>query len=454
MECYGIVLGGGGAKGGYEIGVWKALRELDIQICAVAGTSVGALNGALIVQDSYDLAYELWTSLSMESVIKVEREIASADENKKKQIGILTTIKNSIASGGLDVTPLKQLLEEVVDEEKIRKSNIDFGLVTFSLSDFKPLHIFKEEIPEGQLKDYLLASSCFPAFKPQEIDNKKFIDGGVYDNLPVSLMVKKGIKNIILVDVSGPGMVRKIDKKGLNIIEIKNSEDLGGTLDFDGERSRINIDLGYYDTLKAFKKLNGSKYYILPTDDYISASEEYIKSLGIVDFKKMYTFLGMDWGGKSSSNNKFILDRIMRTIQQYSDDKLSGQSIFPAMAEITAEQLGIDRRRIYTLSELTQEIMKEYENIKSSSDFNEYIKGLTKLVLSRNQLEFDREIKKNLIEGKFIISYDPYMNETDANIKRFRRFIAIAFPKISIANMFISLILQRNEKEIDKEVEN
>lgn len=444
MQSYGIVLGGGGAKGGYEIGVWKALKELNIPICAVAGTSVGALNGALIVQDSYETAYNLWTSLSMESVIKVEKEIASADEDKKRP-GLLTTIKNSITSGGLDVTPLKQLLEEVIDEEKIRKSNIEFGMVTFSLSDFKPLHIFKEEIPEGKMAEYLLASSCFPAFKPQEIDNKKFIDGGVYDNLPVSLMIKKGIKNIILVDVSGPGIVRRVDKKGLNIVEIKNSEDLGGTLDFDGERSKINIDLGYYDTLKAFKKLNGTKYYIKQTDDYKAASEEYIKSLGIEDFKKMYTFLGMDWGFKTNANNKFILDRIMRTIQQYSDEKLSGSSVFPAMAEITAEQLGINRRRIYTLSELVNEIMKEYESIKNSKDFNEYMKGITKLILSRNQLEFDREIKKNLIEGKFIISYDPYMNETDVNIKRFRRFVAVAFPKISIANMFIALILQKND---------
>lgn len=454
MENYGIVLGGGGAKGGYEIGVWKALKELNIPICTVAGTSVGALNGALIVQDNFDLAHNLWTSISMESVIKVEKEIATADEGKKKQLGVLTTIKNAMVSGGLDVTPLKHLLEEVVDEEKIRQSKVDFGMVAFSLSDFKPVHIFKEEIPQGQLSEYLLASACFPAFKPQEIDNKKFIDGGVYDNLPISLMIKKGIKNIILVDVSGPGIVRKIDKKGLNIIEIKNSEDLGGTLDFDGERSRINIDLGYYDTLKAFKKLNGSRYYILPSEDYKTAIEDYIKSLGIEDFKKMYTFLGMEWGPKSSSSNRFILDRIMRTIQQYAGDKLSGDSIFPAMAEITAEQLGIDRRRIYTLNELVQEIMKEYESIKSSSDFSEYVKGVTNLVKSRNQLEFDREVKRNLIEGKFIISYEPYMYETDVNIKRFRRFIAITFPKISIANMFISLILQNNEKENPEEAEN
>ena len=45
---YGLVLDGGGARGAYQIGAWKALREAGVKIEAVAGTSVGALNGALI----------------------------------------------------------------------------------------------------------------------------------------------------------------------------------------------------------------------------------------------------------------------------------------------------------------------------------------------------------------------------------------------------------------------
>ena len=43
---YGLVLDGGGARGAYQIGAWKALREAGVKIEAVAGTSVGALNGA------------------------------------------------------------------------------------------------------------------------------------------------------------------------------------------------------------------------------------------------------------------------------------------------------------------------------------------------------------------------------------------------------------------------
>ncbi|MDF2673740.1 MAG: patatin-like phospholipase family protein [Clostridiales bacterium] len=449
MNGYGVVLGGGGAKGGYEIGVWKALRSLNIPIEAVTGTSVGALNGAIIVQDDFETAYKLWTSLSIESVISVEREIAAVEENKKKYKSLLETIKNSFLSGGMDVTPLKKMLLDIVDEDKIRNSNMDFGIVTFSLTDFKPVRIFKEDIPKGQMVDYLLASSCFPAFKRYEIDDKKFIDGGVYDNIPISLMMEKGIKNIIVVDVSGPGISRKVDTKDTNIIYIKNSEDLGGVLDFNSERSKNNIELGYLDTLKAFKKLRGYKYYLTPDEDFENTRSNIIGGLGIDDFKKMYKFLGMDWSGKSSTGNKLIIDKIMRTIQQYADGKLSGGTIFPAMAEITAEQLTIDRKKVYKLNELTKEIMKEYESIKNSNDFNDYMKGVKRLILSHNQLEFDREAKMTLIEGKFLLSYDPYIGENDEKLNRFRRFVAMAFPKISIANMFISLILMKNTKEAE-----
>lgn len=53
---YGLVLEGGGAKGAYQIGAWKALREAGVKIRGVAGTSVGALNGALICMGDMDRA--------------------------------------------------------------------------------------------------------------------------------------------------------------------------------------------------------------------------------------------------------------------------------------------------------------------------------------------------------------------------------------------------------------
>ncbi|QCX33095.1 patatin-like phospholipase family protein [Caloramator sp. E03] len=446
MENYALVLGGGGAKGAYEVGVWKALRELNIPINIVTGTSVGALNGAMIVQGDFELVKDLWTSISFESIVKVERELVAMDEEKANILDRLSRIKDAISFGGFDVSPLRQLLNDIIDEKKIKESDIDLGIVTFSISDFKPLKIFKKDIPDGKLVDYLLASACFPAFKPQEIDNKKYIDGGVYDNIPISLALEKGAKKIIAVDISGPGITRLNGKKGADIIYIKNKDILGGVLEFDSEKAKINMEIGYYDTLKAFGKLKGNSYYIKPYQEEKKSKYEFIDKLEFEDLKKIYTFLGIDWNSKTAAPNKLILDVIIRTIRQYVDGKIDSSNIFPAMAEITAEQLEIDKKKTYTLDELIDEIIKKYEEIKNSDDFKQYVNNIKKLIMSRNQLEFDREIKKTLIEGKFLISYNTDFNDTDDRTKRFRRFIAVAFPKISIANMFISLlILNKNE---------
>ncbi|SKA91736.1 NTE family protein [Caloramator quimbayensis] len=445
MENYALVLGGGGAKGAYEIGVWQALRELNIPINIVCGTSVGALNGAMIAQGDFELAKDLWTSISFESVVKVERELASVEEDRISLLDRMALVREAVSSGGLDTSPLKQLLNDIIDEKKIRESSIDFGLVTFSLTDFKPVKIFKKDIPEGKMVDYLLASACFPAFKPLEIDSKKYIDGGVYDNIPISLAIDRGAKKIIAVDVSGPGITRSSGKKSSDILYIKNKDILGGVLEFDSEKSKANMNSGYLDTLKTFGMLKGCKYYI-KDENKEKIKYEFINKLKLEDLKKIYSFLGIDFNSKTLTSNRLILDVIIRTIQQYTDGKIEVGSIYAAMAEITAEQLDIDKKMVYSMDDLIDEILKKYDDIKNSDDFKQYVGNIKKLIMSKNQLEFDREIKKSLIEGKFLISYNTDFKDMDEKIRRFRRFVAIAFPKISIANMFITLLIDNINK--------
>lgn len=69
---YGIVLEGGGARGAYQIGVWKALREAGMKIKGVAGTSVGALNGALICMDDLGKAEEIWGNMTYSTVLQID----------------------------------------------------------------------------------------------------------------------------------------------------------------------------------------------------------------------------------------------------------------------------------------------------------------------------------------------------------------------------------------------
>ena len=65
----GIALAGGGSKGSYQIGVWKALRELGIDYDIVTGTSIGAINGALMVMGDYERAERLWSTITVEDIM-------------------------------------------------------------------------------------------------------------------------------------------------------------------------------------------------------------------------------------------------------------------------------------------------------------------------------------------------------------------------------------------------
>ena len=72
---YGLVLEGGGAKGAYQIGAWKALKEAGIHIKGIAGTSVGALNGALIAMDDFEKAERIWETIRYSRVMDVDDEL-------------------------------------------------------------------------------------------------------------------------------------------------------------------------------------------------------------------------------------------------------------------------------------------------------------------------------------------------------------------------------------------
>lgn len=155
MEKYGVVLAGGGAKGVYQIGAWRALRELEIPIGRVVGTSVGAMNGALMALNDYDGAVSIWKSMSIEKGFRLPEPLRVPDKlfsPKNADILLRTLWKEH----GLDISPLRQRLEERIDENALRRSRIDFGLVTVEVPRRKSHYLYKNQIPQGRLMDYIM----------------------------------------------------------------------------------------------------------------------------------------------------------------------------------------------------------------------------------------------------------------------------------------------------------
>ena len=212
----GLVLEGGGARGSYHIGAYKAILEEGIHIDGITGTSIGSLNGAMIVQGDFDICSDLWENVSYSMVINEnDEEMQKFQQLKFKREDIKTLIeklKVIIGERGFDITPFKELLDTYIDEDRIRKSPLDFGLVTVNLSDFKAYEVFKEDIPNGKLKDYLLASAYLPIFKQEKLGGKVYLDGGFYDNLPFKMLQNKGYDKLILVRTHSRGLTRKIER--------------------------------------------------------------------------------------------------------------------------------------------------------------------------------------------------------------------------------------------------
>ena len=273
-----VVLSGGGAKGSYQLGVWKALRELHIKYDIVTGTSIGALNGVFMCENSYFKAKRIWRRLNLEYLFN---ELPKSN----KEIDILKLFGgNFIKNGGMDIKKIESILEDNVNKRKFYNSKIDFGLITYNFTTKKPLILSKEKIPRDKLIDYLMASAtCYPAFKMKDIDGDKYIDGGYYDNLPVELAIELGAEFLIIVDLGSPGFKKK-PSKNIDSILIKPKNNISFFLNFDEKATKINVKFGYNDTLKAFKKLDGNKftfkkntistYYLNNKDNLLDTTEK------------------------------------------------------------------------------------------------------------------------------------------------------------------------------------
>ncbi len=76
--CKALVLAGGGARGSYQVGVWRALMELGWHPQIITGTSVGSLNGAMFVLDQYETARDMWLAIRSKDVMELPAEDADA----------------------------------------------------------------------------------------------------------------------------------------------------------------------------------------------------------------------------------------------------------------------------------------------------------------------------------------------------------------------------------------
>ncbi len=404
-----IVLSGGGARGSYQIGVWKALRKLRIKYDIVTGTSVGSLNGALMTQKTYFKGVWFWKNISYKQVFKDEIIISKGKKDNFKKYA-----KAIIVENGMDVSNLEDTVEKALNEKKLRKSNIDFGLVTFNLTSLKPIRLTKKEIPVGKMKDYLIASAtCYPAFKKKSIDNEEFIDGGYSDNLPINLAIKMGAEEIIAVDLRTIGLKRRARNKKVKVTYITPRNSLGSLLSFDKISARRGIRLGYNDTMKISDKLDGNKY---------TFKKEHLKR-NFQQYKDVY---------------KEMLDSVL---------KGNGKNVIEKLLKITTSSNEISEKRFNKIVEYLGKVFKlDDSNIYNINSFNKkLICELDEMLLVDKKL-VEQKIKgndiKKLINNKFVIKYiyDKLIAYDNKKIARELAGIALLLPREFLGASYLYVV--------------
>jgi NTE family protein len=181
-----FVLGGGGVLGAAEVGMLRALSEAGIAPDLVVGTSIGAINGAVVAAGpdmAVDRLSALWQEFAVSAVLSpVVRRVATF-----------------VRSGThlQDPDPLRTLLARYLPVERFDQLVVPFQCVAASIE-----RAAEHWFTDGPLLDAVLASSAVPGvFPPVAVGGEHFFDGGLVNSLPVGRAVQLGARRIFVLHV-------------------------------------------------------------------------------------------------------------------------------------------------------------------------------------------------------------------------------------------------------------
>jgi len=265
MSKTGICFSGGGARGAYQLGALKALEEMGIfqQTTAYSGSSIGSVNACMVATRGIDETFEIWKSITPGMLQSTEHFFRRLIKERFELID----------NGLFTIKELKLLLDEKLDFEELKKHEVYItiseggpidtgflGLVKSSYAHFvhkdeKSVYIPVSGLESDDFNKIILASCSIPIVFPGiKINDHKYYDGGLFDNVPVKPLVESGCYKIIVLHLHRINYVDKDKYPGVTFHEIKHRHSLGGILNFDAERAIKTYELGYADATAYFEE--------------------------------------------------------------------------------------------------------------------------------------------------------------------------------------------------------
>lgn len=245
----GIVLSGGAARGYAHLGVLKALEEKDIYPQLISGVSAGALAGAFYAD-----------GMKPDEIFKVMH-----------QNNIFKFAKLSIPRGGLlSIDNLSKILKENLKSKTFEDLKYPLYVAAANLNEGKIEYFHK-----GELVPRIVASASIPVlFKPIKINNTIYVDGGVFDNMPID-PIKEDSKRIIAVHVNPVGReddldsLMKIAERTFHLTVGSKMKEKAKQVDLYIEPKKLKdygllsvskakeiFEIGYEETQKALEQIN------------------------------------------------------------------------------------------------------------------------------------------------------------------------------------------------------
>ena len=260
-----LVLSGGGTKGIYQCGAIRALKEIGRdQWDIITGTSVGALNAAMMVQGDLDAMEEMYANLKPENIVNgyVPKDLSLTGLIKDRR-NVLPALGEYLKNEGLDISPLRELVDRYYDPERFFASGIDFGCICARRQNNEPVYVTKEQMKEDGRQWLVASAAAYPVFPVQVIGGEEYVDGGYADNCPIDFAMQLGAEEVTAIEMHDHVLHRGyLGREHVTIIHPRH--ELFGLLEFDRERLEWARMLGYLDTLKIFGRLAGVRYAFVP----------------------------------------------------------------------------------------------------------------------------------------------------------------------------------------------
>ncbi len=370
----GVALEGGGARGAYHVGAMKALYEDGHPIDGYVGTSIGAINGALLAQGDFDGLERLWAGISPEQLFSepVARLLQLGERSLTD--GFTVDLSKSLAEllHGVDTSRMRAVIGALLDERKLRARRVDFGLVTVRARGLKARELRLPDIPDGQLLDHLMASASFPGFKPTVIGQDSYLDGGLANNCPINMLTDAGYERVFAIRTLGPGVFRT-PKTDAEVTVIAPSRDLGNVMQFDNGLVRRNMRLGYLDARRVLHGGLGGQYYVLAD--------------GAPDCGRL--LMALDQAGIEHLRSLFplpdlpplrlLFERILPELGAHLKlgKAFSYEELTLALLEFSAQALGVDELAEYTWADLAGQILRA--DSAPNAPGNPYVPGILHL---------------------------------------------------------------------------